>query len=134
MAALNAQGTTIAFGTSSFTAQVLEITPPSVSRDSKDTTHLGTTTARTNEPAKLVTPGVMRLRIRHDPDEQPPYKGPAETITITYPVKSGDTNGATLAFSGWVSSYQPGGAMVDELMEAELEVQMSGDITFTDGS
>jgi hypothetical protein len=132
MAADEGRGTTVTFGTSSFTAQYLEITPDAITRDMLETTHLGTITAKSFTAADLIDSGGFTATFFHDGDEQPPYNGAAETVTITDPLQSGWSTGPKIAGSAQVDSYTPGSKRVGELMQSTMHVKFVGTITFTD--
>jgi hypothetical protein len=115
-------GTTIAFGTSSFSAEITSISSGGISRESYDTSHMGTTGSMTKAPKKLVDQGTVDLEFKFDPDAQPPISGPTETVTITFPIPSGDSAGATLIGSGFITNFEWG---------AELEEEMTASATLT---
>lgn len=117
-------GITIVFGTSSFSAQILDVTPPSQSRESIPTSHQGTTTAHTYLPADLVENGELTFTIHFNPDTVPPIDAAAETVTITWPA------GATWAFSGFMTNYEPD-APFEGKMTGTVTVKVTGDITVT---
>jgi hypothetical protein len=117
-------GFTIVFGTSAFTAELLEITPPPQSRESFDTSHQGTTTARTKTPGTLVDNGELLINFHFNPDTEPPIDAAAETITITFP------STATWAFSGFMTNYAPEGTFENKMV-ASATVVVSGDIAVT---
>lgn len=125
---MTGNGVTIAFGTSSFTAEIVSFTPPGWSRESIETSHAGTTDAKTFMPADLVDYGELSMTIHFNPDLEPPVDGAAETITITFA-----GGGATWAFSGFMTAYEPGDAdgVGDEKIEADITVKVSGAITVT---
>lgn len=58
----------------------------------------------------------------------------AENITITFPVPTGLSNGATLVGSGFVAKWSPSIAGVDELMKAKITVKYTSTLTWTDAS
>ncbi|NBQ49116.1 MAG: hypothetical protein EBY40_00200 [Marivivens sp.] len=127
----NGTGTTITFGTSGFTASVTSITPVSgAERPSIDTTHLGTTTARTSIPGDLIDWGTCEIAFQFDPDNRPPIDQAAETITVTFPLSSGGSTAANLAGSGYMTGYG-NEVPLEELMTAEATIKWSGDLTFT---
>lgn len=117
-------GFTITFGTSGFSPQHLEITPPTQSRESFDTSHQGTTTGRTKTPGTLVDNGELQINFHFNPDTSAPIDQAAETITITFP------SDATWAFSGFMTNYAPEG-MFEDKMVASATIVVSGDITIT---
>jgi len=113
-------GTTIAFGTSSYSTEILSISGNDITREDIDVTHMGSTNYREFIPGDLVDGGTIEMEILLDPDDQPPIAGAAETITITFPIPSGSSNGATLAFTGYINAWS---------WTAPLEETMSGTIT-----
>ena len=115
-------GTTIVFATSSFSAEITSISSGGVSRDSYDTSHMGTTGSMTKAPKSLVDQGTIDLEFKHDPDAQPPISGPTETVTITFPIPAGGTTGATLIGSAFITDYS---------WSAELEEEMTASATLT---
>jgi len=128
------QGASITFGTSGTTIQALTIQGAGVARADIPTFDLGTTSAKTYQPGDLYDPGTINVSFAYDPDTQPPFSSTNETITITYPVPSGKTNGATAASSGYVQSFDEPTGQTDQRMEANMVIRRSGEITFTDAS
>ena len=124
-------GATVVFGTSSFTAELLSIGLPSISRGSVDTTNLATTAARTYRPVDLIDWGELELEMNFDADAEPPMDGAAETITITFPIPSGGTSGATIAGSGFFTAFSVT-AQLEEKMTATATIKWTGDLTWTD--
>lgn len=131
--ALIGTSTTITFGTSGWTGEIASVDGPNETREAIDTTHLGTTGNRTFTPATLVDSGEVSLTCWYDPDEPPPIDGAAETITITWPVPSGLSNGATAEFTGFITSVGRT-TPLEEKIEGSITIKASGDITFTDAS
>ena len=123
-------GTSITFGTSGFSAALISVDGPSSSREAVETSTMATTNSHTFMPADLVDRGEVSLTFEFDPDLEPPIDQAAETITITWPIPSGLSNGATWVFSGFMTDYNPG-ASIDERMEASGTLKISGDITVT---
>ena len=126
-------GTTIAFGTSSFSAELLGISQDGMSRPAIDTSHMGTSTWKTFMPGDLVDNGEVQMEIAFNPDNQPPISAVAETITITFPVPAGSSSGATAAFSGFVTDWGVQGPL-EERMTSTITIKVSGQITWTDAS
>ena len=104
-------GFTITFGTSSWTAEIEEITPPGSSRPVIDTSHQTTTTYRTKTPGKLVDNGDLEITGHYYVSLAPPIASVAETITLA------DVNEASsLDFTGFMHDYKPQGAFDDKMM------------------
>lgn len=120
-------GTTITFGTSSFTAQITSIQSDGESRPVVDITHYGITGNRRKMPGNLTDPGTISMTVLYDPNTQPPIAGAVETITITFPVPSGGSTGATLAGTGFVSEWSWDATGGDESpMTADVTIVWDG--------
>lgn len=124
-------GSTIGFGTSSFTAEITNIAIDGIVREALESSHMTTTAASTNEMGSktfvapdLSDPGSITIQGHYNPDTDAPVDGPAETVTIT------TASGATLVFSGFMTEYS---AVVDleEVMTFTAVVKVSGVIAIT---
>lgn len=120
-------GATVTFGTNTFAGQITAATPSGITRESFDTSHLGTTGGRTFMPGDLYDPGELELAVLYNPSVRPSFTTGAETITIVYP---NGTNTASLAASGFVTGFVPGNLTLEGLQEATVTVKFSGTITF----
>lgn len=117
-------GIAITFQTGFF-AEIRNVDGPSMSRDAVETSHATTTDGRrTFVPSDLIDLGEVEVDLIFDPDEEPPIDAAAETVTITYP------NGATWAFSGFLTNFTPT-APYDDLMTASATLKCTGDLTHT---
>ena len=126
MASADGQGTTIAFGTSSFAAELIDISGPEQTRGVIESTHMGTTGAKTFIPTELIDNGSVTATVVLDAaNDNVPISDAAETITIVY---GGASGSASWAFSGFCTSYKPSASM-GERMTAELEIKVTGAIT-----
>ncbi len=125
-------GLTIAFGTSGFSAYLLDFGGPKISRAVVDTTHYATTGGRTFRPGDLYDGGELSLEFAFDADLTPPMFSAQqpETITITMPLPSGKTTPATWSFSAFMSDYEPKMPLEDK-MTATATLKISGSITIT---
>lgn len=117
---------TISFGTSGFTANVHVIGGMDFTRPSIPTSHLGTTNFESVIPGDLIELGEFENEFEFDPDEQPPISAVAETITITFPVPTGMSNGATLAGSGFLTKWTTPEVRNNTLMVARYTVKFDG--------
>jgi len=115
-------GTTIAFGTSSFSAEIMGVTASGSSRGSYDTSHMGTTGSMSKAPLSLVDEGGVDIEFNFDPDTQPPIAGAIEEVTITFPIPAGGSSGATLIGDGFITDFSWG---------AEFEEKMTASATLT---
>lgn len=133
-------GLTIAFGTSSWTAEIADANWSGIERAIVEMTHHGSTQSSTNEvggrtyvPGDLEDPGTLDLDVNFDPSDWPPINGVAETITLTYKKKTGDSTSATAAGTGFIASMSKA-LPVDEKMSASISVKLSGVWALTDAT
>lgn len=126
-------GTSITFGTSGFTGEIIGVAQSGIERPAIPTSHLGTTSSHTFMPGDLVDEGEVTLEVAYNPNTQPPIRGAAETITITFPVPSGSSNGATAQFSGFCTGWD-WNAPLEEKMVANVTIKISGTVTWVDAS
>ena len=117
-------GFSITFGTSGFTAEIVDVTPPAVEREAIDVSHQGTTDRMAFLPSDLADSGELEFTIHFNPDTDPPIDADPEQVTIDFP------SGAKWAFTGFMTTYQPS-APLGEKMTATVRVKGSGDITIT---
>jgi hypothetical protein len=129
--ALEGTGASITFGTSGFAADLITLTLPEFTREAIETTHLGTTGAKTFKSAKLYTVGDISATFDHDPRETNMITQAAETITITYPLQAGEVTAKTLSFTGFVMSWGGEEMTVDNRMITNATIKAQGAITET---
>jgi hypothetical protein len=112
---------TISFGTSSFTAAFTELGGASMSRPSLPTTDLLTDDWDTFIPGDTVDPGESQYTFFFNTAALPPIDGAAETIIKTYP------GGETVTRTGFITGYEEGSAITNEVMMANVTVKWSGE-------
>lgn len=127
-------GATFTFNTSSFTANIVDISQDGETRDDIDTSHLGTTSYKTFDPADLSDAGTYTLKIQFDPEElaSVPRKAAKEVMDLEYAISN--TANATkgkVSFTGYVNSVS-GTIEVDTLLEMDIQIKIDGTPTFTD--
>lgn len=107
----------------------------SLSRTSIDTTHAGTTTARTFLVGDLYDPGELTMDLHFDSDVEPPITSAAATWTVTFPVPAtgGNTTAGTFACSGFMTDFELT-VPTEDLQTATATVKLSGAYTWTDSS
>ena len=118
-------GTTVTFGTSGFSADILSIDGPNQSRAFADTTHMGTTGQRTKIPFDLVDTGNMSMEVQFDGGLVLPIAEVAETITIDY---GGTGVGFKYSFTGFCTEASIT-TSVEDIMTATLSIEITGAIT-----
>lgn len=135
MAVDQGYGITIGFGTSSFSAEVIEDVDASpVERTAIETTHHAVTGGyRTYIPGDLIEPGGFSFRINYDTDVQPPIADVAEVITLTFNPAVGETVGATLVCTGFLTSWTWANP-IDDRRTANIDVKFTGVPVWTDAS
>lgn len=116
-------GTTIVFGTSGFSADILSIDGWDRTREKIETTHMGTTSEKTFTPSALSDPGELSLTIHFLGSEAEPIGLVPETITIDW-----GGSGNTWSGSGFVTSYSPQ-APIEDRMTASMTIAFSGAIS-----
>lgn len=121
MSARIGTGTTIAFGTSTFTADIVSAQLDE-SRPSVPASHLGSTSAEFL-PGDLIERS-LTLTIHRKDGENPPLSADAETITLTSP------EGETWVGSGFLTSVSST-FEIDGIQAANIGVQLTGDLAYT---
>jgi hypothetical protein len=107
---------TIVFGTSAFTAKYHEIGASEQEVPKIKDSHLGTTVKETCQPGDLYDPGEVDCEFQYVAGVNPPIGGAPETVTITYPVPTGKTTGATLAGTAFIRKRKSSSLKNNELL------------------
>lgn len=131
---------TVTFGTSSLTVAFDRVTIGSETREALEDSDLTTTNYMTYLPADLRTPPIITFSYFFDQSDTsfPSGGAAAETLTVTFPLKSGETSAATFTATGFI--IDPHGDIEianNELMKGTLQFQCDGkttDPTFTAGA
>lgn len=124
-------GTTITFSfaapfaATSFSGRYQQIGGLGESLEVLDDTHLGSTTTKEYEVADLMDLEAFECTIFTDPDVSVPI-GKKALITITYPPKSGQTNGARLSATGFISTRTGPDVQVNQLLMGTFAIQFDG--------
>lgn len=116
-------GTTISLGGSSI-AEILDVTPPGMARESVQTSHMGSTVAHSFLPTKLYDGGEVTLEIAFDPNWAVPISDDAASCVITFP----DSGSSTWTFSAFVTGYEPADPLEDR-MTASLTLKVAEAVT-----
>lgn len=133
-------GLTLTFGTTGFSMQITSVNWTGANREPKATSHMGTAAPSAGEtgnmtfiPGDLSDPGELQFTGHFKTNEQPPLDSAAETVTLAWPLASGDATNATLAGTGFLTSFEVT-ADLDEVMEASGSLKFSGNLTWTDST
>lgn len=118
-------GSTVTFGTSGYTAEVVNISWDSIEREFIDSSHLGSTAGKEFLIGDLYDPGVLNLDLHlgFNAADTPPITGAMETITVTLP------NATTMSASGALQSVSAVFPLEDKMVST-FACKMSGDITW----
>lgn len=137
-AADTGNGATLTLGTSGFTGTIIELTGSEETRGKLESSYLATQNRKTYEPDDLVESGEFGGRYYTDGavNSHPNILGAAETGTITYPLKSGQSTPATLVGSGFFTRRKHPDMKNGELMVGEFTFSWDGKTgpTYTPGS
>lgn len=133
-------GLTLTFSTSGYSAEIIDTAWSGVSRNSIETSHMGTAAPgagqfgnRTYMPGHLVDPGEIRVTIHFNPDTLPPIHGEKEPVILSFDASGGDTTGATWAGEeGFITGFEMA-APLDDKMTADVTIKLSGNVTRTAG-
>lgn len=130
-------GITIVFGTSGFTAEVLDVAQSGVSRKSIDVSHMGTAAPGAgkygNMPfiaGRLSDAGELTLDLHYNPDTLPPIDLVEEVVTLTFPLFPGDISAAKIVFTGFFTEYSTS-MPLDDKMTVSATVKVNGSVTVT---
>lgn len=130
-------GTTLTFGTSAYSAELLSIDWGGIERPAINVDHMGVAAAGAGEmanglmiPGDITSPGEITATVHFNPENEPPVDAVAETITVTFPLAAGDSTPASFACSGFVSAVSIG-VPLEEKMTLDLTITLSGNITLT---
>lgn len=140
-------GTTVDVGTgiaitysSSFFAQITNVSWSGMSREAIETTHMGTAAAaggrfcnKTYILADTSSAGTLTVDGHFNPETAPPIDSAFENVTVTWPLASGDSNAGTWACSGAMTDFSVSAAL-DDKMTFSATLQFSGNVTKTGAS
>ncbi len=126
-------GATLVMASSGWTGRITGISRSGMERPSIKTTHLGTSGADTFIPADNHDEGSLELDIQYDPDVPPPLTSAAETVTLTYAIPAGQSNGATDIGSAFITDEQRTIA-IGELMQGTFTLKWAGSVAQMDSS
>lgn len=136
MTVKSGNSTTLVFGTSSFTPVLVSADGLEETLEALQDSDLSTTNYHTMAPADLKEISPLTCAIRWENGDVPPI-GTVEPITFTFPLESGQTVGATLAGTGFISGRTGPNLANNEIAEGSITIQFDGkstEPTYTVGS
>lgn len=123
-------GMTITFS-SGFFAKIRVVSWNNMSRAAIDTSHAGTSNGEmTFIPSDLVDPGGLQIEGLFDHNTEFPTGSAAETVTVTFPLASGEASAATWVASGFLTDASFS-APYDGVVTFSATLKFSGAITVT---
>jgi hypothetical protein len=126
-------GTAITFS-SGFCAEITDVKIGGLSREAVDVTNFGSTGGfKEFIPSTLIDSGELEVELIYTPGTAPPIGGDAETVTITFPVASGDTTGGSISCSGFLTDAEETVPMDDKISQS-VTIKFTGERTYTAGS
>ena len=119
-------GASLLFATSGWAFEMLDFSWSGIERNFVDTSHLGTTTARTFIVSDLYDPGSLTIQGHLDQDAagNPKITNALETITMTFP------NSKTWAAEGALQTFEVTVPLEDKML-VTATIKFSGEITFS---
>ena len=115
-------GTTITFGTSGFTASIIDVDGPAMVRNSIDATTMTSGTAMAYIPAANYDVGETNITFEFNGTDNPPISGVIESITIDW---AGQGAGKRYVASGFMTNYKPE-ASIGARMQATATLKHTG--------
>lgn len=121
-------GATLSF-TGDWDAEILSLSWDGISREAIDTSHMGTTVARTFIPTDLYDPGELTVEFNLDPDYdiETVMTATAETVAVVLQDGAGTANWSA---SGFMTSYSLNAPLEDK-QTGSATIKLSGSITIT---
>lgn len=126
-------GGTITFGTSTvLSVDILSGSRSGVTVDDIETSHATTSgDVKTYMAADLIEGGTYEFEVAFSPDDDvDSLLGVSNSITITYPVPSGGSTGATVVFTGYINGFDQD-LPIDDRMTASLSLKVASDPVHT---
>ena len=107
--------------------EILDVTPPGLSRETVPSSHMGTLVAHTFLAVKLYDGGELGLELGFDPDFTTPFTlGEFKEVVITFP----DSGSTVWTFQAVITAYEPADPLEDR-MTTTLALKVSGEVAIT---
>lgn len=107
-------------------AEVLDVTPPGMSRESVQSSHMGSTVAHTFLPTVLYDAGELSIEMAFLPSFASAFLATVGTAVITFP----DSGATVWTFEAFATGYEPADPLEDR-MTATLTLKVTGAIAIT---
>ena len=110
---------------------ITDVTLPGAEMDVFESSHQGTTVAKTFIPGDLYDCGTFECTVQHKQDaDYFAEVGLETTVTLELPHKPSATR-SKLVFGGVIQSYKPQNTPLNEPMFADVVIKVSGDVVVT---
>lgn len=127
-------GATLTTSGTSWSARITEMNWSGISREHVETTHLGSSEARTFLPGDLYDPGELSLSIQYEPGNEPQGLTSATqqewSLVFALNTAQGQATAASLTALGSVSDFSFG-VPLEDVITGDVTMKFSGPITFT---
>lgn len=125
--AQSGKGASIAFGSSAWSLSLVSVDLGESAKDPHEVTALSDSKIK-RQPGDVEDPGSMEVEYYYDQSaaSMPAVTSTAETVTVTFPLKSGESQGATLAGTAFVTKVKRPTLVIGTIMKGKLTVQWSG--------
>ena len=127
-------GATLTTSGTSWNARITEMQWSGISREHVETTHLGSSDARTYLPGDLYDPGELSLSIQYEPGNEPQGLTSAtqQEWTLNFPLNAaqGQATAATLHGTASVSEFSFG-VPLEDVITGDVTFKFSGPLTWT---
>lgn len=138
MAVRTGTGCSITLASSDYDVNILAVSDGGASIPVVDTTHLGTTTARTKIVGDLIDFGEWTIEIHIDPDKldlmKTTMEAGAQTVTFTWKKISGEpTNAATVSGSAALTAHSFT-VPLEDIVTGTYTLSWLGDVTYADSA
>ena len=122
-------GATLTLATTGSVGRIRSMTLPEITTEKIDTTALDSTDFMTYVSGDVADPGEITAEIVFDATgDDLPSLGVAETVTVTFPIHtSGNTTNATLAGTGFITSFKMPDMAINELQVASITIAFDGE-------
>lgn len=135
-------GTTLTFGTTGYTCDLLDIVWDGITRDKLETSHMGLAAPgagkfgnKTYIPGGLQDPGEIQVSCHYNPDDVAPIDSEVlETITVQFPPSGGDSTGARIEVQGFVKDLGINLNGPDGVMAHDFVIACSGNAEIFQGA
>jgi len=120
-------GATLALGTTGAVGNVRNIGEIAKELGKIETSHLGTTGQKTYIPDDLEEPGEVEFEVEWTTTTTLPSTGVVETLTITYPKRTGEATAANHAGTGFITKVSTPQLVNGTLQVAKITFAFDGD-------